>query len=208
MVNWNESEWKSYEMEKWNGNKMEFCTAQNLGPVVFPEKLDAFDALHLCKQFNAELFAITKENIGVLSWPMDYPLSQFCKVESPSQTIWAGWTDENTEGTFTNINDPNQIMDFNLWRRAEPNGLESENCAALVGDTFLDISCAKEYCSMCDLGPTPVFKIRGLCKDTVFDLHYGWTKELSGSKYVFQGFSTTTLFWNETAKYWILQYRE
>ena len=50
---------------------------------------------------------------------------------------------------------------------------------------------------MCEIGAAPIFTIRGLCDDTLFDRHYGWASEKSeiSEKYKFQGFSSSAIFW-------------
>ena len=52
---------------------------------------------------------------------------------------------------------------------------------------------------MCEIGAAPIFTIRGLCDDTLFDRHYGWASEKSeiSEKYKFQGFSSSAIFWDE-----------
>ena len=61
---------------------------------------------------------------------------------------------------------------------------------------------------MCEIGAAPIFTIRGLCDDTLFDRHYGWASEKSeiSEKYKFQGFSSSAIFWDEVESYWKLQY--
>ena len=75
----------------------------------------------------------------------------------------------------------------NFWAHSEPNGDQRENCVAQVHSLFLDIYCGKELCGICDLESSPIFVMRGFCKKAKFDLHYGWTGDLSaGTKYNFR----------------------
>ena len=54
---------------------------------------------------------------------------------------------------------------------------------------------------------TPVFVIRGICDNSQFDNHYGWTGELSdGEKYNFRGFSTSFIYWDNNNKFWKLEH--
>ena len=72
--------------------------------------------------------------------------------------MWAGWTDEQKEGTFV---DPatGEILDLNgeyaPFKIGEPNGEEAENCIVKWTDEnnleknklWVDISCNDEFCS-------------------------------------------------------------
>ena len=92
----------------------------------------------------------------------------YCNVvsylEAPASGIWAGWTDEPSEGTFVDMNDYNvtiQSVGVDLWRKSEPNGDLRENCVLLDGFDFVDMNCDKKFCGICDMGASPVFKLRG-----------------------------------------------
>ena len=85
-------------------------------------------------------------------------------LEAPASGIWAGWTDEPSEGTFVDMNDYNvtiQSVGVDLWRKSEPNGDLRENCVLLDGFDFVDMNCDKKFCGICDMGASPVFKLRG-----------------------------------------------
>ena len=132
---------------------------------------------------------------------------------APYSVIWAGWTDEPSEGTFVNMNDYNvtiQSLGVDLWRKHEPNGDLRENCVVLDGFDFADWNCNRKLCGICDMGESPILKLRGLCKDTVFDVHYGWTGEFSPNdsdeKYTFQGFSSSSILWDSDKRYFKLSY--
>lgn len=92
----------------------------------------------------------------------------YCNVvsylEATASGIWAGWTDEPSEGTFVDMNDYNvtiQSVGVDLWRKSEPNGDLRENCVLLDGFDFVDMNCDKKFCGICDMGASPVFKLRG-----------------------------------------------
>ena len=42
--------------------------------------------------------------------------------------MWAGWTDMENEGTFTDVN-TGKALDYDIWWPGEPNGGVLENCA-------------------------------------------------------------------------------
>ena len=116
--------------------------------------------------------------------------------------------------TFTdiNVNDNNDIGTTipNMWEKTEPNGDRYENCASIkpeFNSNFIDISCKWKECGACEIDKTQVFVIRGICEDSQFDNHYGWTGEFSeGEKYTFRGFSNSFLYWDNEKNYWKLEH--
>ena len=96
-----------------------------------------------------------------------------------------------------------------MWQKSEPNGDRNENCVTIdqsFNSNFVDFPCKMNNCGACEIDKTPVFVIRGICKDSQFDNHYGWTGEFSeGDKYTFRGFSNSFLYWDNEKKYWMLQ---
>ena len=124
--------------------------------------------------------------------------------------IWGGWWDEPTEGLFSAMNDDehNETIPKFLWRKSEPNGDRFENCVGfnMFSYDFVDVSCGFEICGICDIANAPTFVLRGLCTNSIFDHHYGWTGDLDQSyKYNFRGFEKSLITWNEDKKYWKLQ---
>ena len=96
-----------------------------------------------------------------------------------------------------------------MWQKSEPNGDRSENCVSInpASKHFVDSSCDKNNWGACEIDKTPVFVIRGICKYSQFDNHYGWTGEFSeGEKYTFRGFSNSFLYWDNEKSYWKLEH--
>ena len=57
-------------MEKIEVNEETLCQAQRLGPVIFSERLGAFQALNLCNKVNGKMFVIKNEEDKNKAWPM------------------------------------------------------------------------------------------------------------------------------------------
>ena len=96
------------------------------------------------------------------------------------------------------------------WKKGEPNGGISENCALMEKDHgFVDVSCDRQVCGICDLPMSPLFQMKGLCQKSNFDFKYSWTGEYSDDqdkKYTFVGVRNEGfLFWDESKKYWKLE---
>ena len=87
--------------------------------------------------------------------------------------LWAGWTDEENEGTFI---DPNSGEHLNIsggyapFITGEPNGAEAENCVVKLTDEinlidrfWWDYSCDDESIASCYLEQSPTtFHLRGM----------------------------------------------
>ena len=86
--------------------------------------------------------------------------------------LWAGWTDEENEGTFEDPNTGEHLDlsgDYAPFIVGEPNGEEAENCVVkltdennLNGRFWWDYSCDDESIASCFLEQSPTkFKLRG-----------------------------------------------
>ena len=70
VANWDTAEWEVTNMEKIEVNEETLCQAQRLGPVIFSERLGAFQALNLCNKVNGKMFVIKNEEDKNKAWPM------------------------------------------------------------------------------------------------------------------------------------------
>ena len=127
------------------------------------------------------------------------------------EQIWAGWTDEFEEGKFVSIIDfqkelANQSRSI-LWEKSEPSATRKENCIALFNQDglFRDVPCYNKYSAICDMTTAPLFTIRGLCQESLFDRRYTLTGKLSTGKnprYRFVGDIESFLYWDDIQEYW------
>ena len=78
--------------------------------------------------------------------------------------FWAGWSDQDSEGTFVNLNTGEPLTDssYARWGLGEPNGNSMENCATIrpVG-YWNDNACFEKTCSFCEFGEPPIYIMRG-----------------------------------------------
>ena len=89
-----------------------------------------------------------------------YKLIPF-KVDS----FWAGWDDEENDGTFADANtgEPLTSEMFKPFYPGEPNGGTLENCVMVwaLRDAWNDLSCDRYLTGFCHVHRKPRFKIRG-----------------------------------------------
>jgi hypothetical protein len=81
--------------------------------------------------------------------------------------LWAGWWDQYSEGTFTDMNDISSKLNsstYKPWGLGEPNGNQIENCAEIAKSQewkWNDISCERTACVICKIDFIPNFIMRG-----------------------------------------------
>ena len=78
--------------------------------------------------------------------------------------IWTPLTDENSEGTFLNMNS-NAEAKFQPWDKSEPNGGKDENFVwiDLATATLQDVPHNKLSCSSCLISSSLLLQLDGLC---------------------------------------------
>ena len=81
-----------------------------------------------------------------------------------SAMMWAGWTDMENEGTFTDVN-TGRALDYDIWWPGEPNGGVLENCAVSwpTRAAWIDYMCFETAKGFCNIQPRPRLIMRGLC---------------------------------------------
>ena len=77
--------------------------------------------------------------------------------------MWAGWTDMEKEGTFTDVN-TGKALDYDIWWPGEPNGGVLENCAVSwpTRGAWIDYMCFETAKGFCNIQPRPRLIMRGL----------------------------------------------
>ena len=214
VVDWSTAKWEVTKMESIEMSQS-MCTDLGLGAVAVPELLSAPASKLFCHKLNGEMYVLKDDDSLQTIYEAVKPFEKCSCPNCPgSPYVWSGWFDEPSEGSFVNMEsneiefDPTKFSD-QIWADAEPNGDEYENCLVMNNRKMLeDLACDQLRCSVCKLGSTPVFTLRGLCQDSIFDAYFGWTGEFSDEKYDFRGFSSSFLFWNESTHLWMLTDRK
>ena len=62
IVDWSMADWEVKNMKKINIDLNDMCKAMKPGPLIIPEKLEALNHVHLCRQLGGRLFTITDES--------------------------------------------------------------------------------------------------------------------------------------------------
>ena len=81
-------------------------------------------------------------------------------------SIWTPFSDQNTEGTFLNMNDNTTVtIHQGLWDATEPNGGKDENFAriSVSRSVLYDVSIRTLGCSSCQISHNLLLRLDGLC---------------------------------------------
>ncbi len=144
----------------------------------------------------------------------------YCTVGTTPYQYWSGWWDQPSEGTFSDATGRTKLPPggYHPWYLGEPNGNTEENCGVVWADrgAWNDDSCSKEACGFCQLERAPVMTLRGchliiiiiitaharrttvavtpgLCRGSLFDTKYSWTRETEGDFFVFSGYKDAVM---------------
>ena len=145
------------------GNKREVCAVlPDLYKVLLPGEMYWSQANFLCKfSGNGWITDIHNEEDlkRVSSWIRN--VSDTCPL------IWLPLSDERNEGIWENTNS-NRVSKYLRWSEGQPNGLRTQNHAALDVESlhFLDFFDEDNYCAFCTLNTNATLNLRGLCKDS------------------------------------------
>ena len=103
--------------------------------------------------------------------------SQMRKISSTPQamspcycpTVWLPLSDEKREEVWENAN-LNDEAKFLRWEDGQPNGLQTQNHAALFMENlhFGDFSAKEPHCVSCTLSANAILTLRGVCRDSYF----------------------------------------
>ena len=157
MLSWENLVWDMEDVREEDLPQADICSNGTLGRIYIPYSLNFQDAIDLCKKFNASLGII--DDTQTIS-------RIFHEYGGSKSKIFAGFTDSDNEGTFTNIHNKS-IRKLTLWKDEIYRIDTEKNCLVLeVKDEeeeclFLTESCDTLMSFYCDFISYPVFSSRG-----------------------------------------------
>ena len=199
-------------MVSWIGTKYEWqesiqgtdiCNGAKPVDVRLPWCLGMMEAKHLCGKYRGKMTIITnskmqEELFHKLEETTD--VHDCVKHKTALKKIWTGFTDEEVEGQFVDVNDGTpfkNILDPMPFFPAQPDGEGGENCvsASIKSNqpyeaSWYDTYCDRPLASFCRINRIPRLQIRGkdycACdswfnlRASLFSFHQGWiVKHLS-----------------------------
>ncbi|CAM6054348.1 unnamed protein product [Sphagnum tenellum] len=189
LVNWETAEFDAFNMTTEMSTTEALCIPPRPGMIIFPEQRNITEHLAICHKMRGLVSIIRDNQAG--DW-------------------WTGWWDEPKDGTFSNVNNASDVLkssDFQPWYYGEPNGDTMENCGVVsIGwNMWNDVTCDVLLCGFCDLERAPDIQIRGLCKESLFNTKYSWTRTFMNGRHSFRGYTNTLMSWDTNITMWRLQ---
>ncbi|CAM6054349.1 unnamed protein product [Sphagnum tenellum] len=179
------------------------CVPPRPGMIIFPEKRNITEHLAICHKMRG-LVSVIHSNQTQIDMRKEIDNHSACG------DWWSGWWDQPNDGTFSNVNNASDVLkstDFQPWYYGEPNGDTMENCGVVsIGwNMWNDITCDVLICGFCDLERAPDIQIRGLCKESLFNTKYSWTRTFMNGRHSFRGYTNTLMSWDPNITMWRLQ---
>ena len=206
VVNWDRSDWELVNMTSREATDEEICVPPKPGHILFPENRNSSSLTDLCHKMRGKASAIKDEATQLMMTEQIKRVPQCLKRDS-SPLYWGGWTDQAREDEWRAVDGGEPLGRYRPWQLGKPNGDRLENCLEVNGFTnqWNDYWCNGAYCGFCELEQTPDLQIRGLCRDTLFDVRYSWTWKLENGRHSFRGFQDTLLYWDDVTNLWQLK---
>ena len=141
-------------------NKREVCAVlPDLYKVLLPGKMHWGQARFLCKHSGkGRITDVENEE------DLERVSSWIRNVSNSCPLIWLPLSDQRNEGVWENTNS-NSVSKYLIWSEGQPNGLRTQNHAALDVENlhFLDFFNEDSYCAFCTLNTKATLNLRGLC---------------------------------------------
>ena len=140
----------------------EICLGSDPVDVLMPWHLTMKEAKHWCEKYKGKLSIITSAEMRETLFSQMDNLTVLEGCAWPKCVAWTGFTDEDDEGIFVDLNE-GKTLNFNPWMEGEPNGKENENCAISnkLSPKWFDAPCDNSYQSFCKMEGISRFHLRG-----------------------------------------------
>jgi len=206
LLAWSNANWNLSGVKLKSHLKESACHKKNK-LYMFPEKRTFNKARHLCRIFGGIIPAPKNIKENNLFYKMSYGNFSECNRRQ-LEYLWIGISDRMQEGRWINESRTLHTLEGTQppWEKEpeEPNGGRGENCAAMKkGNTWLDVKCSLELCTLCEIKETPILKLRGLCDSSPHENTYTLSGFIDG-KHSFRGYYGSTIYWNKFHNYWRL----
>ena len=170
---------KMRDKSQWNKGiqNSEICTNKDPSDVLLPWCLNIHEGKQLCNKYKGHMTIITNSELQdkLLLLSKGISDAKGCLNEFHN-LVWTGFTDEEVEGNFIDINEGlpmNAMMDLLPFNPSEPNGERAENCV-IAWDmegaqsqykydiSWYDTTCyRRDIPSFCKIDDNPRIQIRG-----------------------------------------------
>ena len=172
LLSWNPNNWKVNGYDWVLTEELEdiFCNISEKYNLAIQSTLTMQESLDICKN---------KLNNSVIPFEEDHALFLKYMKWHVNTTggacfyIWTPFSDEQSEGTFVNMNN-NATTKIHPWSETEPNGGRDENFVVISVDreSLVDVPEKTLSCSSCQISSLLLLKLDGLCKHSLIGNSY------------------------------------
>ena len=140
----------------------EICKGSKPVDVILPWFLTMPKAKQLCEKYGGKTSVITSVKMRETLFSQMDTIPELAGCAWPKCVAWTGFTDEEDEGNFIDINE-GKPLNFKPWAQGEPNGKENENCGISykLSPDWYDAPCDNAYFSFCRMEGISRFHLRG-----------------------------------------------
>ena len=162
IVNWEEARFELTNMTEIEATEESICVPVKPGHVLMPNLRNFTHHKGLCEKFRGQVSVVdnqaTQDELGDVVNQHDS-----CSTFDITKKFWNGWWDVPEEGNFTNVNNGQDVGEFQPWSLGEPNGINLENCGVTWIDTdnWNDAGCESMICGFCEMERSPDIVLRG-----------------------------------------------
>ena len=167
ILSWNPDDWKVVGSELSLAKEFEdiFCNATDNYNLVIPAAITFKEGMDICKHklnnSNIPFQADSEQLSRYLAWHKNIT-SDVCSY------IWTPFSDEQSEGTFLNMNSLTEVQP-QLWVKDEPNGGMDENFVAIdvAQGALIDAPPSFLSCSSCLITTSLLLQLDGRCRHSL-----------------------------------------
>ena len=140
----------------------EICSGSDPVDILLPWFLTMTEAKQLCEKYKGNPSVITSAEMRETLFSQMENIPELEGCAWPKCVAWTGFTDEEDEGAFVDINE-GKALNFSPWSQGEPNGKQNENCGISnkLSPNWYDAPCENSYLSFCRMEGVSRFHLRG-----------------------------------------------
>ena len=203
---WKDMEWILHSQARLETvEKKEACEGEPWAHLYFAPFAEMDSCMHHCQNLGSRVPPVT----SLEDWKtlQNFLVSNLYEKVPTTPDVWLPITDVESEGVWKDFYTSQMLENYTApWIGSRPNGGRSQNCARVMGKEYWgDESCLIEgatsgspkYSCLCSNEERPILKLRGLCPQSVINMHYQPMNDWKDiRKVTLQGIYTTIAFDN------------
>ena len=142
-----------------------FCISSEHYNLAIPLKIAINESMDICRKLNNSIVPFYQDPeafINYVAWHRS-TTGGICSY------IWTPFSDQESEGSFLNMNNNEVEAELQVWDKAEPNGDRDENFVVIrvPQATLNDVAGNKLSCSSCRVSSSLLLQLDGLCEHSL-----------------------------------------